>query len=426
VGSTTTTYTYDFEDRLTKVEEGAATLGEYRYDGSGNRYAKIVGAQTLTYTLDLASELTEVVAESDGTTYLYGADLLAMDRSGTTSWYLPDGIGSTRKVTDTNGSIIAGYEYEAFGKVRSSTGTLSNDVRFTGERTDQEAGLQFLRARHYDPEVGRFLQADKWPYDELLSQDLNRYAYVRNDPVNAVDPSGRFGWIALAWAAITVVSVVSSIVSFVERPSLETGGELALSVTPLGVVSKLKRVTSAVATAAKYVGAGLRVLRSGRIGAAAVGSLRRSWDAARQTANHLTERIRTFIRNHTPQGARANSKPDPKGFGDEWSSLSSQARRSWARPDEFADHYQRHAPGLGARSPEEYVNKAQELLRRSERGVLQRKIDDNGVTRVRDPINNLFGSYNLDGTIRTFLRMPGGEKGLRYWMKQPGKPLDGP
>lgn len=199
----TTSYSYDAENRLTSVAEGVATLASYGYDGDGNRHAKTVGGTTLSYTLDLVGELSQVLAESDGTGYLYGADLLAMERHGALNWYLPDGLGSTRRVTDSSGALSASYTYQAFGAVRSATGTLANEVRFTGERSDPETDLQFLRARHYDPVVGRFLQPDSWAYDETISGDLNRYSYVRNDPVNAIDPSGHFldifVWTSCRW-----------------------------------------------------------------------------------------------------------------------------------------------------------------------------------------------------------------------------------
>lgn len=219
------TYQYDAENRLTSVTGLTALPTEYRYDGAGNRYSKVVGGTTTTYTLDLVSEHAQVLAESDGTSYLFGHDLLALERAGEAHWFVPDALGTTRRITDGAGAIEVSYQYEAFGKTTATSGTLGNDVRFTGERSDDEAGLIFLRARHYDPSVGRFLQRDRWPYDARVSGDLNRYAYVRNDPANAVDPSGHF-----LDTFFDVASVVVSAWTYIQEPSDENRMWLAADV----------------------------------------------------------------------------------------------------------------------------------------------------------------------------------------------------
>ena len=119
---------------------------------------------------------------------------MRLDPSGTTYWYLPDTLGSVRLVTDSTGASPATYAYGAFGSTRKSTGTFANEVRFSGERTDTESGLEFLRARTYDPATGTFLQRDSWGITPTDSQSIDAYAYTANDPANAVDPSGHDPW----------------------------------------------------------------------------------------------------------------------------------------------------------------------------------------------------------------------------------------
>jgi RHS repeat-associated protein len=124
---------------------------------------------------------------STTTTFLYGLDLIsATDHAGATSYYLTDGLGSTRALTDSAGAVTDTYSYDVYGAVRAQTGATNNDFRFTGEHADDNAnrGLYYLRARHYDPALGRFLSKDPVPF-------VNRYAYVLNNPANLVDPSGR-------------------------------------------------------------------------------------------------------------------------------------------------------------------------------------------------------------------------------------------
>ncbi len=70
-----------------------------------------------------------------------------------------------------------------FGATRSQSGASPSYWLFTGEQRDADSGLYYLRARYYDPSMGRFPGRDPLPF-------FNRYAYVGNNPVNLVDPSG--------------------------------------------------------------------------------------------------------------------------------------------------------------------------------------------------------------------------------------------
>ena len=120
------------------------------------------------------------------TTYLYGLSLIAeTDNAGTTHFYLGDGLGSTTQLVESDGDVANTYTYDVWGALRSTTGTTANQFDFTGEQADHKAnrGLVYLRARHYDPALGRFLSRDPLPTG-------NRYAYVGNNPVNFTDPSG--------------------------------------------------------------------------------------------------------------------------------------------------------------------------------------------------------------------------------------------
>ncbi len=105
--------------------------------------------------------------------------------AGATSYYLGDGLGSTVQLASPSGAVTDSYTYDVFGAPRSTAGTTANDFRFTGEQNDRNAnrGLYYLRARHYDPALGRFLSKDQLDLPD-------RYGYAHNNPVNATDPTG--------------------------------------------------------------------------------------------------------------------------------------------------------------------------------------------------------------------------------------------
>lgn len=184
------TYTWDHENRLIGVSNSSHTV-HFSYDGAGRRLSKEVDGQKTVY-LQHGQLFPQVLAEQTGgqTTQL----LLGLPHSGqitgtAVQFYLEDGLGSIVAVTDAAGQLAGTLDYDAFGAERSPS-TLSISAGFTGEHLDRETRLIYLRARYYDPELGRFISADSQPFSAWSTQAINPYTYVRNNPINYTDPSG--------------------------------------------------------------------------------------------------------------------------------------------------------------------------------------------------------------------------------------------
>ena len=94
-------------------------------------------------------------------------------------------------MTDTNGNIVTEMMYKAWGEVRYSSGSSPTDFTYTGQRSEMDnIGLMFYNARWYDPELGRFAQADNIIPAKRQPISWDRFAYARNNPILFNDPSG--------------------------------------------------------------------------------------------------------------------------------------------------------------------------------------------------------------------------------------------
>jgi RHS repeat-associated protein len=148
--------------------------------------SKTSGGSANQFMWDLAGRLPLLL--KDGTTaYVYGPSGLPLEQvSGSTTYYFHhDQIGSTRLLTDSTGSSQATYQFDPYGNLVASTGSIANPFQFCGQYRDPEAGLYYLRARYYDPTTGQFTTPDP-----AVTATREPYAYSIGNPLNASDPSG--------------------------------------------------------------------------------------------------------------------------------------------------------------------------------------------------------------------------------------------
>ena len=187
----TTSYTWDFENRLTSVTlPGSGGTVSFKYDPFGRRIYKSSSAGTSIYAYD-GDNLIEETNAAGGVVARYSDGLnidepLAMLRSGTTNYYQADGLGSVTSLSNVAGALAQTYTFDSFGKQIGSTGSLTNPFQYTAREFDSETSLYFYRARYYDPQTGRFIGED--PLKFGASPDL--YNYLDNDPTSWLDPSG--------------------------------------------------------------------------------------------------------------------------------------------------------------------------------------------------------------------------------------------
>jgi RHS repeat-associated protein len=200
----TWTYGYDHANRMVWAEDRASNGGNllqrvsFKVDVFGNRIEKDVWtAATGTTVTRFAYDGQEVYADLNGnyalqTRYLHGDQVdqlfarIAAD--GTVAWYLTDRLGSVRDLTDGSGVVQDHIDYDGFGNVVFESNPAFGDrYKYTGREFDGETGLQYNRARYYDPMTGRWISQDPLGF---AAGDSNLYRYVQNSPMNATDPSG--------------------------------------------------------------------------------------------------------------------------------------------------------------------------------------------------------------------------------------------
>jgi RHS repeat-associated protein len=194
-GSNTTTYTWDFENRMASATlPGTGGTVSFKYDPFGRRIYKSSSSAISIYAYDRANLVEET--NSTGAVvarYSQGLNIdepLAMLRSGTTSYYEADGLDSVTSLSNAAGALANTYTYDSFGNIVASSGSLVNSFRYTGREFDAETNLQFSRARYYDQTTGRFLSEDPIRF----RGGMNFYPYVLDNPVNYIDPLGFKPW----------------------------------------------------------------------------------------------------------------------------------------------------------------------------------------------------------------------------------------
>jgi RHS repeat-associated protein len=162
---------------------------------------------SLTYGLDRLN--INAAGASPVTDWLTGsvdAGTGSVSGSLATGWYLQDGRGSVGQVVSGSGGVTQRVSYDPWGVPSTTTGATASPVfGFNGEEYSPSTGLQYLRARYYEPGVGGFTTTDPTIGDPTLAGSFNRYVYGLDDPVNRIDPSGLWSLLGAIKSAATAV-----------------------------------------------------------------------------------------------------------------------------------------------------------------------------------------------------------------------------
>ncbi|MDH8677543.1 RHS repeat-associated core domain-containing protein [Fusibacter bizertensis] len=194
-GSDSEIYTYDANNRLTKIT--GSKSASFNYDANGNQTMETINGQTTTYNYNGFNQLKTVelpdasvqtmgydtfgirtyteyqnqktqymtsagqVIASIGYTgevearYIRGIDLLAQVQNDSTYYYHHNAHGDVTDILDANGTVLNSYTYDAFGNTLTATEGIKNVFKYAGEQYDETLGKYYLRARYYDPVHGR-------------------------------------------------------------------------------------------------------------------------------------------------------------------------------------------------------------------------------------------------------------------------------
>ena len=240
-GTTLAEYVYDQNGNTIQKKLGANILASYRWDDENRMVGATIGAKVISYAYDPSGirraqeevegtvrRRTEYLVDANqsyaqvieewgansaaanalpdealGKTYVFGDDLIsqtkvALDGSGTNSFYHYDGLGTTRALSDASGVVTDRNAYTAFGEndpagtSGNTSGTTDHNFKYTGEQFDPNLGFYYLRARYMNPSTGGFVSQDTYMGNSSDPVGLHKYLYANAMPSMGTDPSGNF------------------------------------------------------------------------------------------------------------------------------------------------------------------------------------------------------------------------------------------
>jgi RHS repeat-associated protein len=222
----TRTFEWDARNQLVAVNVGTHR-SEFTYDGMQRR-VRIVERQNGVIESDTRLVWCETVVceerASNGFSVLRRAFALGEQVEGVNRFFMLDHLGSPAQVTDATGALLVRYEYDPLGSRTLVAGTASTSIGFTGHQHHEPSGLNLTLYRAYDPGMGRWISSDPMG----LRGGLNLYAYVANNPLKLVDPTGA--------ASLTVTGPTLTPAAFLDQVTVYCSGRVGWGCTKTNVV----------------------------------------------------------------------------------------------------------------------------------------------------------------------------------------------
>lgn len=240
------TFTWQRGRQLAYATKGSDSVS-YVYNDSGIRTSKTVNGTTTNYFLDSTNKVIGEQNINNTIWYYYDSNdkLIGFELNGTPYYYTRNAQGDITAVVNSAGNVVAKYSYDAWGNIISMTdgdGTdISNNTthvgylnpyRYRGYRYDAETGFYYLQSRYYNPQVGRFINADNFLILGISRTSIsnNLFAYCENNSVNKIDPDGLLA------------------ASLVLQPSLIQQLSVALAMIMRGISVSINSIRIAIAT----------------------------------------------------------------------------------------------------------------------------------------------------------------------------------
>ena len=185
--------------QLTGIANGSHTVS-YQYDSNSIRTKKTVDGVTTEYFLNGSTVLTQVTGDTQ-LDFFYDdlGNALGFIKNSTDKYYYIRNLqNDVVGILDASGTQVVEYAYDTWGKLEGVTGTMAatigreNPLRYRGYYYDEETGFYYLQSRYYDPETGRFLNADGFVSTGQGILGNNMFVYCGNNPVMLCDPLGEF------------------------------------------------------------------------------------------------------------------------------------------------------------------------------------------------------------------------------------------
>ena len=238
------------EDGIRTQKNSDGILTNYYYNGSlliGMTVGSGSSAKILRFSYDASGNAVAVDYSTDnGSTF-------------NTYYYLRNAQNDIVKLIDNSGSTVVEYCYDSWGKLLSTSGSLAstlgknNPFRYRGYVYDEETGFYYVSSRYYDPEIGRFINANDIAYLGMGGlTSYNLFAYCGNNPVMGYDPYGTFDWSSLGkgagWLAIGITAIcvgVSVLTCGVAAPAMMAVAAVTVTAGALTAVNGVSELGEA-------------------------------------------------------------------------------------------------------------------------------------------------------------------------------------